>query len=307
MGAAGYTGDVLRFHTRQLLVGLVESDLSDHAVHAAARVARAFRADLEVVHAVSVPPVLWPGVSREQLTRLHAGVVRAAEERLVPRLRALEQRFDLEPDELVSRLHTLAGDSTRVLLERQEATSADALFVGSHEKRGVLDFGHTTRTLLHRAHRPIWLQPAPWAPIERILAPVDFSAESRVALGAAVTLAQGFGAEVSVLHVFEPPSFAFPADVAAALGWPAHPEKFFREKAEADLARFVQETEWHDVVHRHEFVDGDPEETILERSRGAQLVVMGSRGATHVLGPLLGHVTYAVLRQSKVPVLALRD
>lgn len=298
---------MLRFHTRQILVGLAEGELSDHAVHAAARIARTFEADLEIVHAVSVPPVLWPGVTREQLTRLHAGAVRAREELLVPRLRELEKRFGLEADELTSRLNTLAGESTRVLLERQEATSADALFVGSHEKRGALDFGHTTRTLLHRAHRPIWLQPCPWAPIETILAPVDFSAQSRASLDAAVTLARGLGAEVSVLHAFHPPSIAFPAEVAEALGWPARPEEFFREQAKTDLARFVEETEWHGVAHRDEFVDGEPEQTILDRSGGAQLVVMASRGATHVLGPLLGHVTYAVLRQSKVPVMALRD
>lgn len=298
---------MLRFHTRQLLVGLVESDLSDHAVHAAARIARAFRADLEIVHAVSVPPALWPGVTREALTRLHAGAVRAAEDRLLPRLRALEERFGLEPDELTSRLHCLAGESTRVLLERQEATSADALFVGLHEKQGVFDFGHTTRTLLHRAHRPIWLQPCRWAPIETILAPVDFSVPSRASLDAAVTLAHGLGAEVLVLHVFQPPAFAFPADVAESLGWPARPEEFFREKAVKDLARFVEETEWRGVGHRFELVDGEPEQTILERARGAQLVVMGSRGSTHVLGPLLGHVTYSILKHAPVPVLALRD
>ena len=72
------------------------------------------------------------------------------------------------------------------------------------------------------------------------------------------------GAKVRVLHAFQPPNVAFPAEVAQSLGWPARPDEFFREKAGADLARFVEETEWHDVSHDAEFVTGDPESIILD-------------------------------------------
>ena len=193
-----------------------------------------------------------------------------------------------------------------MLLERQEEAGADALFVGMHEKRRTFDFGRTVRTLLHRARRPVWLQPGPWREIESILAPVDFSAHSRASLDSAVTLARGLGAEVRVVHAFVPPHLAYPEDVARAAGWPREPEVFFREQAQEDLEAFVAATAWHDVRHRQEFVDGLPEEAILERAGDAQLVVMGSRGHTGLLGPLLGHVTYDIMKQSPAPVLALR-
>lgn len=291
------------FTPRRIVAGVAPDDVSDDAVHAGARLARAFAADLELVHAVQVPPVLWPGVDREQLTRMHEGAVTPARSHVRDRLFELERRYGLAEGELTGHLECLAGDPDRVLVERARA-GADLVVVGPHRHRGVLDFGRTVRGLLPRLECALWVQHGPWREVERVLVPVDFSEHSLAGLQAAADVAGKLRANVHVVHVLEPHLLAYPEDVAREIGWPAHSDEELRRGARSALQELAEQVEWGGVEHEVELVDGvTAADEIVEHSPQYQLVVMGTRG--HTL-PLLGRDTYAVLRRAECPVLALR-
>lgn len=128
--------------------------------------------------------------------------------------------------------------------------------------------------------------------ISRVLCPIDFSSHSRRALDHAVAIARRFTARVSVIHVVapEPPS-AVPVD---------------REQIAADMRAFVQpDLESAGVPIDTAICDGRPVDVILQRSAGADLVVIGAHGRSGVERLVLGSVTERVIRRALCPVLTV--
>jgi nucleotide-binding universal stress UspA family protein len=87
-------------------------------------------------------------------------------------------------------------------------------------------------------------------------------------------------------------------------GGPSAPD-MARQRAEVlleeSLASFT--VEYPDVCVDRVVIDGRPAQRLLEASRHAQLVVLGSRGRGGVAGATLGSVSQAVLQASRIPVL----
>jgi nucleotide-binding universal stress UspA family protein len=140
--------------------------------------------------------------------------------------------------------------------------------------------------------------------LHRILCPVDFSGHSRVALDYAVAIARWYDAEVIVLHAYSlsmvPATMgAFPP--ATSVGVP-----LTREEVERDLTRFTQSVS-PGVVCTPMFISGPPAKSILERATGipADLIVMGTHGASGFERMMLGSVTEKVLRKARCPVLVV--
>ena len=138
--------------------------------------------------------------------------------------------------------------------------------------------------------------------IERILAPVDFSTESRRAVTFGLELAQQLGAAVRVVNVLDL------GDLRCAIK--AGLSGF---KDDADLHRRVEE--WNESEYAKldlpEHVSrmtlrGDVVTSILAAiaSFDAQLVVMGSAGMGSRLP--IGSKTEDVIRRAKVPVVVVR-
>ncbi|MGY1976597.1 universal stress protein [Nocardia gipuzkoensis] len=78
-----------------------------------------------------------------------------------------------------------------------------------------------------------------------------------------------------------------------------------RQRAEAlleeTLASFTDK--FPDVCVDRVAIEGRPARRLLEASRHAQLVVLGSRGRGGVAGATLGSVSHAVLQASRIPIL----
>jgi nucleotide-binding universal stress UspA family protein len=51
---------------------------------------------------------------------------------------------------------------------------------------------------------------------------------------------------------------------------------------------------------------GDPAQALVTESRGAALVVVGSRGRGHILGAVLGSVSQTVLHHAHCPIAIVR-
>src|SRR5262245_51737352 len=78
-------------------------------------------------------------------------------------------------------------------------------------------------------------------PIRKILVPVDFSDASRKALRQAVELAKHFGAQVELLHVWEPPRYISPDMMLAMPGWSAISlEELSYQEAHKALGTFLE-------------------------------------------------------------------
>jgi nucleotide-binding universal stress UspA family protein len=137
----------------------------------------------------------------------------------------------------------------------------------------------------------------------RLLVAVDFSHHTDHLLEVAKNTARATGAEVSLLHVAEPePSF---------VGYEAGPQvvreqvaQEFREQHRA-LQEYADGLRSAGVSATALLVQGPTASTILgEAARlNAELIVMGTHGRSAVLDILVGGVSHAVLRETKLPVL----
>ncbi len=145
--------------------------------------------------------------------------------------------------------------------------------------------------------------------MNRILVGVDASPASVEALRRAADEARLHGATLEVLYAFEPPE-----NVAA---FPVLPE---RGKDKVDLAKAESEAnervgKWlSDVDVKLDDVDVEwtvvpdqrPTRALVERSKDADLVVVGSRGRGGFRGLRLGSTSEQVTRHAHCPVLVSR-
>jgi nucleotide-binding universal stress UspA family protein len=137
--------------------------------------------------------------------------------------------------------------------------------------------------------------------IKTILHPTDFSDRSGYAFDAAHALARDYGARLLVLHVRQPMLVSFGELPALPPEGP--------EPREVLLAR-LREWKPADPSVKVEYVlcEGDPATEILgiARSRGCDLIVMGTHGRTGLGRLLMGSVAEMVARKAPCPVFTLK-
>jgi nucleotide-binding universal stress UspA family protein len=138
--------------------------------------------------------------------------------------------------------------------------------------------------------------------MNRIVIATDGSDGAWAAVEEGVELASEVGAEVTFVTV----RHDFPL-----LGDPWYQERLTRqlEHARVALDRAEAEAHEHGVLHESEILEGDPAVEIaqLAHARGADLVVVGSRGHGGLASALIGSVSRALLTRSSVPVMVVRD
>jgi nucleotide-binding universal stress UspA family protein len=134
-----------------------------------------------------------------------------------------------------------------------------------------------------------------------IVCGVDFSSASAGALRRAAALARRHGRSLIALFVEDP--------VLAAAGRAAGDRRASRRSTAAALERFVSRSLRH--LRRPRMSSavavGVPADEILKAARRhhADLVVVGTRGIGRAARLLLGSTADAVLRRTRVPVLAV--
>jgi nucleotide-binding universal stress UspA family protein len=143
--------------------------------------------------------------------------------------------------------------------------------------------------------------------IRRILVAVDFSEPSRLAFDDAAELAQKFGAELDVLHVWEVPSFV-PPEVAVVVGSGAELADAVKKAAEKGLDSFVADAARRGIaVHAARLEMGLPASTIADAATDYDLLVLGTHGRSGLTRFLLGSVAERVVRHAPCPVLTVRN
>ena len=135
-----------------------------------------------------------------------------------------------------------------------------------------------------------------------ILAAVDLSSEADEVAAKATRIAQAQGAQLHLIHVIEPLSFAYGGDIPIDF---STIQEEIQKQAETQMKNFCERLSIP-TAQRH-LVIGRPENEIhaLASRIGANLVVIGSHGRRG-LALLLGSTANGVLHGAKCDVLAVR-
>lgn len=184
------------------------------------------------------------------------------------------------------------------------AKKADLILLGSSTV-DAFTAGPTTRRVAEMALSDVLVvRRQPRVPYRRIIAAVDFSESSRVAVEQALSMSSE--GEVTVLYSL--PS-RFDSLLADAGMFREEMDASRGERLEAAKDRMLEFCqEWNSDV-RTMVTDGPPNETIDEavRRRSADLVVVGSRGATATRMVLLGNVAEGLISRAPCDVLVARS
>jgi nucleotide-binding universal stress UspA family protein len=135
--------------------------------------------------------------------------------------------------------------------------------------------------------------------MRKILVATDFSEPARVAVQRAGLLAAARGAEVVILHAFDPAAYDRVTEDALAEERTAL--RLLLDEACGGLAR-------QGVSASSELVEGRAEEVIAHAAAagGADVVLIGAHGRTGLRRVLLGSVAERLVRSCHVPVLVAR-
>jgi nucleotide-binding universal stress UspA family protein len=144
--------------------------------------------------------------------------------------------------------------------------------------------------------------------LRNILAPTDFSKHAENALEHAVYMGSRFQAEITVLHVDEhavSPLGARGIDGDAIRRYKERQEVFFEEQ----FSRMRRGIEGRTVTINPMVVSGRSYKAIVEESERKEydLIVLATRGLTHLAQYLIGSTAERVVRFSRQPVLSIQQ
>lgn len=137
---------------------------------------------------------------------------------------------------------------------------------------------------------------------QKILVAIDLSEDSTPVVERARALADASGAELHLIHVIEPLSFAYGGDIPMDF---SGIQEEIHQQATQQMRRFAEK---NNVDEQHQtIVLGKPEVEIhgAAKELGTDLVVIGSHGR-HGLALLMGSTANGVMHGASCDVLAVR-
>ena len=281
----------------RVVVGVDGSPLSVAAVGHAARLAAARGLDLVVLHAFAADlPMLGFGGGADR------GEVDAHAHRLLAD--GVARAHAVDPSLTVTTL-VRDGFASQALVD---ASRTAALVVVGARGHGVLSragVGAVAMQVVTHARCPVLVvghESAAAGDGGRVVVGVDGSKASLKALGTAFDEAAHTGASLDVVHAWQPRGAGDPT-LSASSSWSSY---------EADLESSVEgalgprRAAQPDVKVEQEVVRGDPAKALVDRSEGAALLVVGSRGAGGFDGLHVGSTALQLMGRSHAPILVVR-
>lgn len=192
-----------------------------------------------------------------------------------------------------------------VLLEESGAARLVVLGSRGHGAFADLLLGSTSAQVAVHARCPVVVVRPPdrttTATPRGVVVGADSSPAARCALRFAIEAAAARGAEVTAVRAWQPPSLW-----GSTQHGPAHAQLVALEQAQAALLeQFVHQAQQEcgapgasEVVVHQRVVREHPAEALLRAARGAELLVVGSRGSGGFRGLLLGSVSRAVIHHA---------
>jgi len=282
-----------------IVVGVDGSPASDAAVRWAAREAMMRVAPIKLINVVAptlASSAMAPNHTITQGEELRARQILKAAGRIVEQL-AGEKRPDI---------HTQRQYAGVVPTLVEASNDAQMVVIGSSRRafgRGML--GPVIAGLLHHANCAVTVVPDPESAQHEIgdapvLVGIDGSTASEGAAAVAFDQASRRGVPLLALLAWSD------VGVFPILGMDL---RTYRDKAAELLSeRLAGWRECHpDVQVQTRLVCDVPDRWLVDESRNAQLVVLGSGGRGGYAGMHLGSVTSTVVRSAHVPVIVVRD
>jgi nucleotide-binding universal stress UspA family protein len=270
------------------------SDLSTWALRHAVVWARHFGSELTVLHVQELVQVIDKRHMADCAGQLLEACREAAEEQLA-------QTVLLQlPADVPARREIRSGAPASVIEECATSEGMDLVVLGTHGRRGLnrLLLGSVAEQSLRVAQRPTLIvhppqdqsSPASEAPgVRHILCPVNYSAIGRIAFEHAASVAQQFGARLTVLFAVEEED-----GTAESL-----------RRAEARLRSWLpaDTPSAYDLQPVIRVGDAAQEIILLARETAADLIVIGAQHRRFVDTTVLGVTTERVTRHATCPVL----
>ena len=282
------------------------SDCSRRSLHYGGALAEHFGARLVVLHVFD--PMVVAATSIQQVELLGRDGEDELRDFVQGHLPASVRDHRLE-------LMLKMGSPSAEILKIAAAREADLLVLGTHGLSGVqkLFYGSTLQAVLGDARVPVLAVPladhrgaaihAPLISSGPVLAPVDFSPESRAAALAAAGLARALNLKLSLLHASVSPS-------VGTVGWQHAVAMGDRTPSRDPTVQIAElaEAVGSDVEVDARVVHGEAAEQIARytRENRCAFIVMGL-GSSAMRNRRPGSIAYRVLCLAPAPVLALPE
>jgi nucleotide-binding universal stress UspA family protein len=293
-----------------VVVGVDGSGHSQDALRLAVRMAAERGRPVRVVHVyswplvdlppVSVPAAPWPvgapPVSAEAGQRLREHAERVVVQAQVY-ARGCDPRVDVSAD-------AVTGNPAQVLIDRSR--DAALVVLGSRGLGGFtgLLLGSVAVQVTAHAAGPVVVARGTERGTGPVVVGVDGSPTSAQAIVFAAQEADLRGAALVAVHAWTGPVSIGPGDML--------PLVYDAEQVAAEETRVLAESvaglaDRHpDLRVEQQVVQTPAAEALIEQSRRAQLVVVGSRGRGGFVGLLLGSVSQALIHHADCPVAVIR-
>jgi len=287
------------FNPRRILCPVDLSDLSTLALKYAAVGARAFEAELTVLHAIhfELPPYFTRAQS-DQFMRQLKEARRAARSHLAARV---GRTLGDAARRIAVRYAVVERQPADAILEAVEKGGQELVVMGTHGRTAASRFllGSVTENVVRHAQIPVFVvrqkqhefidpnHPEALPKLERILCPVNYTDAARSSLAQAASLAQRFNATLTVLHTVEPG------------------ERQSVARATSELCSWIPKTVATQCAIQPLVRRGHAAEQIIKFVRDAKqdLIVLGAQPRRRLPSVFFGETTDLVLRHAPVPVL----
>jgi nucleotide-binding universal stress UspA family protein len=302
-----------------IVVGVDGSDQSLCALSWAAQEARVRRTPLHVVTAYTIPVFAASSMDAGYAT-LDDQVIREGAEAVLQQAVARIADYDVEVHPSVE-----TGDAAGVLLDLSE--EAELLVVGSRGRGGFVGrlLGSVSSAVPAHAKCPTVTVPLACAPrlgqtdlevprskqspvgpegVEKIvLVGVDGSEQARSATLTAAEQARRWGYPLKVVCALPP--------FTGSLAWvpaPLDRDALYADiKVQLDAGVAWLSSHFPGLAISGEVLEGSPIELLIDATRTAALLVIGTRGRGGFAGMLLGSTSQGVLHHAKGPVMVVPD
>jgi len=282
----------------RIVVGFDGSDESVAALVSTLGIARGLDATVEVVTSWRWP-ITWstPPVAHAWSPHEDAEEIRSHAEQIVT---------EHAPAGVRATARTVEAGAAAGLVDA--AAGAELLVVGNRGRggfRGLL-LGSVSSACLHHAPCPVLVHRGPAGTEsdrgKEIVVGVDGSHESGQALRYAVRLARRLGLPVRTVTTWQWPP-ALNRDAPPFDYWTPEGEARATASSALDAAEDLLDD---DVALTSQLIEGPPAAVLIEESRNAAVLVLGSRGLGGFQGMLVGSVSQECAQHAGCPVLVHR-
>lgn len=226
------------------------------------------------------------------------------------RRKLLQMVEDHPIEDVAYEVHVIFGKPFEQIVRYTQKQHGELIVVGQGSKSLLqhIFLGSTAERLLRHAPVPVLLAPPePLATWHTILAPVDFSEVSKIALEHAIDVAKTCGAQLHVLHVTEETPFASLAGLLP-LNETEGLRSSYEQKVTEDYDKFLATVDFQGLAYEKHFRRGaaPTEIQLWTEQHPCDLVVMGSIGRTGMKGILIGNTAERVARTLRCALLTIK-